>query len=1027
MAAIGSCSECGAPLNHDAPEGFCPACMLQGAIELRAASRLDSPSSSGHRFGDYELLEEIGRGGMGVVYRARQLSLDRIVAVKLILSGAYAGEVSIRRFRAEAAAAAKLHHANIVAIHEVGEQDGQPFFSMDYVAGRDLENHAREHPFTAREAARLIQTIAQAIHHAHAQGVVHRDLKPSNILVDGGFEPHITDFGLAKRLTDSQPSTPNPQLTLSGQVLGSPSFLPPEQASGKRGQVAPATDVYALGAILYFLLTGRPPFVAETITDTLQEVLNTEPVPTRMLNPSVPRDLETICLKCLEKDPIKRYSTAVALAEELGRFLNREPIRAHPLSAPAKVWRWCRRKPVIAGLAGGCAISLLLGFGGVTWQWRRAEQKAFESRRNLYGQDMILAQMYLETGNTGHAKELLRKHLPLKGEKDLRGWEWRYAWNRCRSDELFTLGRQSGSVMTLALSPDGRTLASGGYESVVIWDLASRRPAKTLAHTSKVRGLAFTKDGQQLFVGTTDGVVWCWNRESWKQAPVLSDVSSVLSLRISPDGKTLAILGMQYLTLYDLAERREISRTRLSHGVHFVLTGVAFSPDSSLLAYSKEDGTIGLYDLANTRTIAPLKGHERAVSALMFSPDGSILVSGGVDQTLRVWDVASRRELKRISTFSGWVGCAEFTSDGRLLVVAGADQRIRIFEVEHWEEIAALKGHLDEVWSVVLAPDGKSMMTGSKDGAIKCWAVPTDPLRDWKRLPGESQGLTLLAGARHLYVWQTNGTYSVWRTDPLEEIGRYPRAIPGITASTVSPDGRFWVAATTNRVLKIFDHVERQFLPDVHFRPAGAAIGRLAFSPSGHLLAGAQGLTCGVWAPPTFQEVATIRKHAAAVSTLEISRSGRLLGIGYADGVAEFWDIASGQRVATLPEHEDQVNDIAISHDDTLAATASTDARVKVWDLRNAREVADFGGQLQSCSTVLFSADEKRIVACGGDGTVRFWDIESRQEVATLRIHNFPLRQMAFSGANESLIVLGADPTGGTRIFTLRAPPVADP
>jgi serine/threonine-protein kinase len=262
--------------------------MLEGALQLgKVRSSNLKLQTSGKRFGDYELLDEIARGGMGVVYRARQISLDRVVAVKLILFGPYADETSVRRFNAEAAAAARLQHPNIVAIHEVGEEAGQHFFSMDCVEGRNLADDARERPRTARQSARLLQTIAKAIHYAHGQGIVHRDLKPSNILIDADDEPRITDFGLAKRLVGMRATashsisekntdvvepvpTDDLSLTLTGQVLGSPSYVPPEQAAGKRGPVGPRADIYALGAILYYLLTGRPPFAAETITDTLR-------------------------------------------------------------------------------------------------------------------------------------------------------------------------------------------------------------------------------------------------------------------------------------------------------------------------------------------------------------------------------------------------------------------------------------------------------------------------------------------------------------------------------------------------------------------------------------------------------------------------------------------------------------------------------------------------------------------------------------------------------------------------------------
>jgi serine/threonine protein kinase len=324
------CAECGAPLAANLPEGLCSRCALSGALELRsdqsavaaplasAADLSPAPGSEksavlsrdaakiagGHRsFGDYELLEEIARGGMGIVYKARQISLDRIVAVKLLLLGQYASQEFIHRFRIEASAAASLQHPNIVAIHEVGVHQGQHYFAMDFVDGPNLAQFIGNKPLPAKGAACYVKTVAEAIQFAHTRRILHRDLKPSNVLIDSNDQPRVTDFGLAKRLTpDSSVANEHSSLTVTGQVLGSPNFMPPEQASGRRGQMGPPSDVYSLGAILYHALTGRPPFVGEALSDTLHQVLNTERVAPRLLVPSIPADLETICLKCLEKD-----------------------------------------------------------------------------------------------------------------------------------------------------------------------------------------------------------------------------------------------------------------------------------------------------------------------------------------------------------------------------------------------------------------------------------------------------------------------------------------------------------------------------------------------------------------------------------------------------------------------------------------------------------------------------------------------------------------------------------------------------
>jgi hypothetical protein len=358
------------------------------------------PAGPGSAFGKYTLLAEIGRGGMGVVYRAYQKDLGRPVALKMILAGAHAGAQELARFRTEAEAVARLQHPNIVQIYEVGEQDGLPFFSLEYVDGGSLDQKIDGTPWPSRPAAQLVETLARAVHHAHEHGIVHRDLKPANVLLaSGGREPpedhphsggsrppladctpKITDFGLAKKLDQAQGQTQ------SGSILGTPSYMAPEQAEGKTHDIGPAADTYALGAILYELLAGRPPFKAATPLDTVLLVISAEPVSPRLLNPKVNRDLETVCLKCLEKAPGRRYESARHLADDLRRYLAGEPIRARPISRAERLWRWCRRRPGWAALIAVSVLSAVLLIGGGVWFNRRLRgelARTQQARRDL--------------------------------------------------------------------------------------------------------------------------------------------------------------------------------------------------------------------------------------------------------------------------------------------------------------------------------------------------------------------------------------------------------------------------------------------------------------------------------------------------------------------------------------------------------------------------------------------------------------------------------------------------------------------
>ena len=380
MNDLRTCLQCGDGFRQDSPEGLCPKCLLAAALESEAA--LPSPSHKtmdlpfetlaaapvGTKlsyFGDYELVQEIARGGMGVVYKARQVSLNRIVAIKMILSGQQASETEVKRFHTEAEAAANLQHPNIVAIHEVGVHEGRHYFSMDYVAGKNLSELIKGGPLPPAQAAQYVKSMAEAIQYAHQRGILHRDLKPQNVLIDEFDQPRITDFGLARQLRRDS------NLTQEGAVMGSPSYMPPEQAAGKLAQVGPQSDVYSLGTILYELLTGKAPFRAETPMATLVKVLEAEPVRPKSLNPRVPADLETICLKCLEKRPERRYQSARDLAEEVGRYLDHDPILARPPSFIRKTWNWSVRHPwVITGIISLLALGLFSAAYGL-WQQNR--------------------------------------------------------------------------------------------------------------------------------------------------------------------------------------------------------------------------------------------------------------------------------------------------------------------------------------------------------------------------------------------------------------------------------------------------------------------------------------------------------------------------------------------------------------------------------------------------------------------------------------------------------------------------------
>jgi tRNA A-37 threonylcarbamoyl transferase component Bud32 len=539
-------------------------------------------------FRDYELIHKIAQGGMGVVFKARQKALNRLVALKMILAGRLATEAEVQRFRAEAEAAAQLDHPGIVPIYEVGEHTGQHYFSMGFVEGDSLAVRVKDGPLPPQEAARLIEQVARAVDYAHRRGIIHRDLKPANVLLDREGQPRITDFGLARMAASES------HLTASGQVVGTPSYMPPEQAAGASDQIGPAADVYALGATLYCLLTGRPPFQAASVLETLQQVLEQEPVPPRQLNAAVPHDLETICLKCLQKEPARRYASAEAVAADLAHFLAGEPIRARPVGRSERLWRWCRRNPALAALTAAVALLLVAAAVSATvaaLQFRlkaEAESRAkeeLETKReeletNLYFHRIALAYRELSRDNLRRALEQL-DNCPER----LRQWEWHYLMRACRVDPVI-FGDQK-EVNSVAFSPNGELLASAGLGGIV-----------------KVRKSRTGEEVQTLNAKT----------------------DFVYSVAFHPDGKHLAFAGADWkVKVCDWTTRQEAFACP-SEADNRTAYRVAFSPDGRRLAVGS-DGAVNVWDWVQGQRLLTLPGHAKKAISVAFSPDGRRLAA----------------------------------------------------------------------------------------------------------------------------------------------------------------------------------------------------------------------------------------------------------------------------------------------------------------------------------------------------------------------------------------------------------------
>ncbi|HYV31986.1 MAG TPA: WD40 repeat domain-containing serine/threonine protein kinase, partial [Candidatus Binatia bacterium] len=727
---------------------------------------------------------------------------------------------------------------------------------------------------------------------AHQRGVLHRDLKPSNVLLDQEHEPQVSDFGLA-RLTDEDSS-----LTLSQALIGTPAYLAPEVATGGARQATVAADIYGLGAILYQLLTVRPPFMGATVAETLRAVQDAEPARPRGLNPAVPADLETICLKCLEKDPVKRYGTAQALADDLGRYLNDEPIEARPVGPAGKAWRWCRRKPALASSLGVVlGLILVLGFGGPVAAYR-INQERRKAETQAYTSDMNVVLQAWEEGNLKRAQALLRAHIPKLGHPDLRGFEWRYLHELCQDESRYAFTNFEHDVGALAFSPGGKLLAAGAGQVVKLLDINSGRELGELQYgdtNDDILCLAFSpRSTNVLATGGELGVIRLWNLATREITTLATHPSSVGSIAFSPDGKLLAAASHNLgniLTVWNVDLRQAVWTTNtyvppnavaftpdgkalVSGGgggngnarVWDIATGkelppfpelhkgwinyIAFSPDGRTLATCAADDRLILWDFADRRAKAPPLRH--GGNTMAFSADGRLMASIGSDYVARVWDVASQQPVALLRSLApAWGGLA-FTPDSTRIVSAGGDRKVRLWDAMGLPDKDQLKGHDHWVHQVSFSPDGKKLASVDfYEGLIKLWDVSSRRfITDLPGNPGDRSagGAAFSPNGKLLVTSSYSGTVMLWDTATLERRG-------------------------------------------VFTNDFGCAC--LAFSPGSDVLAVATGFmssrvniprSLAFWNITTSQKINRLTEAAHDAGAVSFSNDGRLVAVGYYDG-----------------------------------------------------------------------------------------------------------------------------------------------
>jgi WD40 repeat protein len=938
------------------------------------------------RVGSYELLGELGRGAMGVVYKVRQTGLNRIAAVKMILAGAHAGQSELLRFRTEAEAVARLQHPNIVQVYEVGEQEGRPYFSLEFVDGGSLARKLAGTPQGPRQAAELVHTLARAMHYAHQRGIIHRDLKPANVLLTIDGTPKITDFGLAKRLDDGPrpPGSDNP--TRTGDIMGTPSYMAPEQASGKNHLVGQATDIYALGAILYELLTGRPPFRGATSVETLQQVVFDELVPPSRLQPRVPRDLETICLKCLEKEIAKRYAGAQDLAEDLRRFLAGEAILARRTGFWERGVKWARRRPLVAGLSLGLILALTIGPALVILKWRDAVAALAtarqETRRAGKAEDVALRRLYAAHMNDAYSNwqklqldqvsKLLAEQQPATpDEKDLRGFEWYFLNRLCHSALLSFPGEKCG----VAFSPDGHHVASGGDDNVIIIrDADTGKEVRRLGgHEGAPTCVAFSPDGRYLASGGSDSTVRIWD------------------------------LGTG-----------QVQFTLKSH--KGPINCVTFSPDSRQVASAGEDKTVRIWDALKGRPILTFHGHTRSVHCVAFHPNGKSLASGGTDESLLIWD----SEGHIIHLFPGrhkrCVSGLAFSPDGKSLASAGWDGAIKVSELAGQQpgpdaNQQIFSGHSREVTSIAFSPDGKYIASGSWDHTVRIWESATG--HELRVLQGHSREVHSVAyhpDSRRVASAGFDSIVNVWDATADQEVRTLEGHAALVSCVAFSPDDSRLASAGFDKTVRIWDPTSGKLV--LTLAGHDGRVNSLAYSPDGRYIASAgDDKTVRVWDAATHRAPVVLSGHAAAVLDVAFSPDGGQIASAGADSVIKIWDAESGRELFNLKGHTDGVMSVIYSPDGRHLASAGGDASLRIWDLATGRESFTLNGHNDAVLAVEYSPDGRLLATAGKDHTARIWDGETGKQVFTLTGHTGTVQALAFSPDGRRLATVSYDKT----------------
>jgi eukaryotic-like serine/threonine-protein kinase len=1006
------------------------------AIDFGEGTLPDIPSPPG-----YELIKVLGHGGMGVVYLARQESLNRKVAIKCLLGGPHASPPMMARFQNEAELIAQLHHQQIVQIHEVGKVQGSLFYVMEYCAGGSLHDQLQGQPMADQEVAQLVLQLARAMAAAHRNQIIHRDLKPQNILLTVQGEPKISDFGLARHLSRDR-------MTETGKAIGTPWYMAPEQARGESDQIGPSVDIYALGAILYECLTGRPPFLGATPEETLRQVVESDPVPPRRWLPKLPRDLDTICMKCLQKSPSRRYLSMDDLAHDLENFLEHKPILARPLGIAERAVRWRRRNPTVATMVAtvGC-ILLFAGVGMATLyaqalterntaqveterakeEKQRADEavnetkaRESEARRNLYIALMMMIARDWQQQDREQVHQMLDSLRTIReGDQDHRGWEWHlYDTLFDRSAAKLSISSSTKrSADAIAYTPKGDLLAVGtsNGDICLIKDVAIGITRRLEGHREAIRDLAWSPNGEFLASAGADREIQLWNRYTEKSPIVLTGIdANPVRLAWNRNGTQLAaVLENKTLCIWN----PELSTQPLNEKITLAseCEAIAWSPtNESLLLVAGQNGTIQLIDLQHPELTKSVhsKG-SKPVRSLAWKHDGSSFLSGGEDGKIEEWNPYTCVSVRTIPLTPGTVithlGWSRVASS---IYVVTADATIQILDSNNGKRVTELHGHDQPINGLAIHPKLDLFATASRDGTVRVWGSME---ADLPRLIGDSQSpsqtISWDQDGQQLLALIKDGTFRSWDRNHPHEWHKITQTQSTIRQFAIHPvDGR--IACLDGAQIQIWD--PKQDRAQIEWTLDSDQAVTLRWSPLGNLLAVTfKTGEIEVW--ETFQPKMRhqIKAHQGIVKDVSWNHDGERLASVGEDGYLRIWEPQTAQVEKSI-QHSSSLEYIAWSKEGTLFLADSATRLLALQE--SAMELKLLGRHRQELTALACSDDGSRVAVGSADQSISIWDVQSKKRLLILPTQDQP-KQLCWSKDNQALAML--DSKGKIQVWDL--------